>query len=118
MPRYRKKPVVVEAIQITKSNIIDVVNWCSGDMVKTLFFDGRKDIHSIEIQTLEGTIRAETGDWIIKGVRGEFYPCKPDIFAETYEPEDHSVNEVERLEARLVALEQERDMWEREARRG
>lgn len=63
--KYRKKPVVIEAYQ-------------------TEF--------TVDIETLEGTMRAEPGDWIIKGVKGEYYPCKPDIFALTYEPvEDEDV---------------------------
>jgi len=85
MPKYRKKPIVIEARQITKDNILEVVKWCAGNSVKTFYFDGRKDHVYVEIETPEGTMRADTGDWIIQGVRGEFYPCKPDIFAETYE---------------------------------
>lgn len=83
--KFKKRPVVIEAVQITKENVLSVMDWCGGGMIRTLFFDGRKDVYSIEIDTLEGVMKAETGDWIIKGIRGEFYPCKPDIFEETYE---------------------------------
>lgn len=59
MAKFRKKPVVIEAVQVTERQ---------------------------EIQTLEGVMVASPGDWIITGVKGERYPCKPDIFAATYEP--------------------------------
>ena len=78
MPQFRKKPVVIEARQF--SEIVDgsvLCSWCGGS----------NDKRPVEIQivTLEGTMTAEIGDWIIKGVKGEFYPCKPDIFAATYD---------------------------------
>ncbi len=79
MTQYRKKPVVVEAVQWK--------GYPTGEMcafIGTVVFDsGRQDVMLIE--TLEGTMRADEGDWIIRGVKGEFYPCKPDIFAATYE---------------------------------
>ena len=62
--KYRKKPVVIEAYQTDKE---------------------------IEIETLEGTMKANKGDWIIKGVKGELYPCKPDVFKMTYEKVDGDV---------------------------
>lgn len=75
--KYRKKPVVVEAIQYTDNNLLDVVKFCSeGNTI----FD-----YYLYIVTLEGNMRVSKGDYIIKGVHGEFYPCKPDIFEETYE---------------------------------
>ena len=81
MPLYRKKPVVIEARQYDGLNGDAVMTWVTG----------RPPIEPmagafINIHTLEGTMRAEIGDWIIKGVKGEFYPIKPDIFAFTYEP--------------------------------
>jgi len=79
MGLYRKKPVVIEAVQFTgtKENLAEIfkfcpaIGWLAGDLL---------------IKTLEGTRKANCGDWIIKGVKGEFYPCKPDIFEQTYEP--------------------------------
>jgi hypothetical protein len=87
MNLYRKKPVIVEAIQLPPKGIdmqpqdVDLLHvvlrdadWSSG-----------KD-ETLEIITLEGVMTASPGDWIIRGVRGECYPCKPDIFEATYEP--------------------------------
>lgn len=75
--KYRKKPVVVEAIQYTDNNLLDIVKFCGeGNTI----FD-----YYLYIVTLEGNMRVSKGDYIIKGVHGEFYPCKPDIFEETYE---------------------------------
>jgi len=81
MSEYRKKPVVIEARQTGQDYDEDcsIMGWCGG---KAVDFNG----HVIAITTLEGTMFADPGDWIIKGVQGEFYPCKPDIFAATYEP--------------------------------
>ena len=76
---YRKKPVVIEAVCFDK-NFNKIAEWCGGK----LLYD-RNKVHEIAIQTLEGMIRGSIGDYIIKGVKGEFYPCKPDIFRETYE---------------------------------
>ena len=77
--RYRKKPVVVEAVQWTGRNPMEVFRFL--DDAAT----GVTESNGIYIKTLEGTMAAQIGDYIIKGVKGEFYPCKPDIFAETYE---------------------------------
>ena len=81
VPKYRKKPVVIEAKELTYNTDVqkEIANWCNGK----LGLDG-----SIYIETLEGRMTAVTGDYIIKGVNGEFYPCKPDIFEKTYEPVD------------------------------
>jgi hypothetical protein len=76
--RYRKKPVVVEAILLSGDNRDVVVDWIGGGV----FFRGDD---GIVIQTLEGDMHAQVGDYIIKGVHGEFYPCKADIFDATYE---------------------------------
>ena len=80
--KFRKKPVVIEAIQLTKENVVEVLSFCnsSGNIVAS-----NEDDMGISILTLEGTMTANTGDYIIKGVKGEFYPCKPDIFEQTYE---------------------------------
>lgn len=76
---WRKKPVVTEARQFDPGADYDeacaVVAWCGGIATD----DG------CEIPTLEGAMLASPGDWIIRGVKGEFYPCKPDIFRTTYE---------------------------------
>ena len=78
--RYRKKPVVVETMQNTGAfdNLAALYAWCP-----SLVESGPEG--EVYIETLEGTHRGNVGDWIIKGVQGEFYPCKPDIFEETYE---------------------------------
>ncbi len=81
MPMFRKKPVVIEARQYTGKNGVQLLGWCGGTELEEEFTGD-----AIEIKTLEGTMRADKDDWIIKGVKGEFYPCKPDIFAATYEP--------------------------------
>jgi hypothetical protein len=78
MPKFRKKPVMIEAVQWTGHNWDDVVPWCP------MAQEGRGT--ALVISTLEGDMLANAGDWIIKGVKGEFYPCKPDIFEATYEP--------------------------------
>lgn len=77
--KYVKKPIVIEAIQYTGENTEDVVNFIT-DRHCTILNDKR-----ILINTLEGNIEASLNDYIIKGVQGEFYPCKPDIFKSTYD---------------------------------
>jgi hypothetical protein len=79
--RYRKLPVEVEAVQFTGANageIAELLGWECTDR------DG--DADTIVIETLEGNMVAGVGDWIIKGVAGEGYPCRPDVFELTYEP--------------------------------
>jgi hypothetical protein len=80
--RYRKKPVVIEALLWSGSNAPDVADFLGSS--PTFGSDGR-GAHWVEISTLEGTMRADKGDYIIKGIQGEFYPCKPDIFEATYD---------------------------------
>lgn len=80
MEKYRKKPVVIEAIQWTGLNTGDV-NTFAGKDIETI-----RPNEPFIIQTLEGEHKASVGDFIIKGIKGEFYPCKPDIFEATYEP--------------------------------
>ena len=79
MKKYRKKPVVIEAAQLTKDNGQEIVDWIKGRHAQ-VYPDGE-----VWIETLEGIMKAGIGDWIIKGVKDEFYPCKPDIFEMTYE---------------------------------
>lgn len=76
--KYRKKPVVVEAVRWNGNNHKEVIDFAENK----IWFD---ELGNIWIVTLEGDMVAKKGDYIIKGVQGEFYPCKPDIFAETYE---------------------------------
>jgi hypothetical protein len=87
MPHFRKKPVEIEAIQFTRENGPELAAW-SGGKWRSLYGRGDRgeDISHVIIPTLEGDHRADLGDFIIKGVKGEFYPCKPDIFAATYDP--------------------------------
>lgn len=82
--RFRKKPVVIEAVQFdgTSSGLDAVREFIGIEPERTIRADGLIYIH---IHTLEGGHTATPNDWIIKGVKGEFYPCKPDIFEVTYE---------------------------------
>jgi hypothetical protein len=93
--QYRKKPVVIEAVQLKECNIFEVATFMGGkkpdvssyiasekwdDYVKLVIAN-----EGVTIKTLEGDMVADFGDYIIKGVKGEFYPCKPDIFELTYD---------------------------------
>jgi hypothetical protein len=86
--KYRKKPVVIEAWHFTKKNFTkgapDFIKHAPNKPV-TLYSQYGGDIIYGEIQTLEGEMKVSENDYIIKGVQGEFYPCKPDIFKATYE---------------------------------
>lgn len=89
MPRYRKLPVVIEARQLDQFNALELAIWTGGtdNNVKFETLDDENDRWvGITIDTLEGTMLARPGDWIICGVNGEFYPCADDIFAKTYDP--------------------------------
>lgn len=77
MTKYRKKPVEIEAIQFKGTNIAQCLSFLKGQYL----FEN----NSLKIKTLEGNMLVSTDDYIIKGVNGEFYPCKPDIFEKTYE---------------------------------
>ena len=98
MPKFRKKPVVIEARQYDGDNHAAIIAWISAEGGKAQYLSYVPAVRSatgfvtegampacIGISTLEGDMFADEGDWIIRGVAGEFYPCKPDIFAETYE---------------------------------
>ena len=78
--KFRKKPVVIEAIQFQSTNHDEIADFCHPQAIAV--GGGR----TLIIPTLEGKMTANDGDWIIKGVKGEVYPCKPDIFAATYDP--------------------------------
>lgn len=88
MAKFRKKPVIIEAWQFEAPTFMAQPHWLSNAMLAgTIYYQGgEKPYYTIE--TLEGKMRAVPGDWIIRGVKGEIYPCKPDIFAATYEPAD------------------------------
>ena len=79
--KYRKKPVVVEAVQWTGKNHVEMCEFIDWEVLEIRPKEG------LIIHTLEGDHHASPGDYIIKGVNGEFYPCKPDIFSKTYESE-------------------------------
>lgn len=81
MPQFRKKPVVIEAVKFRAGEQPDEL--ASDVVAGTIRYT---DQDTLLIATLEGTMEARSGDWIIRGVKGELYPCKPDIFAATYEP--------------------------------
>lgn len=84
--QYRKKPVVIEAVQLRGDNADEVLAFIR----KTGAPFGMTGDYECDIRTLEGVMHANKGDWIIQGVQGEFYPCKPEIFDATYEPADES----------------------------
>ena len=98
MPKFRKKPVVIEAVQLNWQNWSQVCEFLGDSfrparMTKEYSDDcgeqrdgGSRDFIEMTIPTLEGDMLARHGDWLIKGVNGEFYPCKPDIFEKSYEP--------------------------------
>ena len=77
MAKFRKKPVVIDAVQWTGDNYQEISNFAWPDCGLCG--------HIPVINTLEGMMQVSDGDWIIRGVNGEFYPCKPDIFEKTYE---------------------------------
>lgn len=82
--RFRKKPVEVDAIQYTAETCLEIHKWMG---VEHQQYGDTKPCGKdhIYIETLEGLMRAQPGDWVIKGVNGEFYPCKNDIFRKTYD---------------------------------
>lgn len=85
--KYRKKPVEIEAIQLTEDNTCEVLTFCNShnDIVAS------NDNGTVSIRTLEGTMVANIGDYVIRGVKGEYYPCKPDIFEATYDKVEEGV---------------------------
>ena len=96
--KYRKKPVVIEAMRFDASSyraMTEVARWCGGRIYYG-HTEGAKagdwtDVaYWLDIPTLEGVMKASPGDYIIRGVQGEFYPCKPNIFEDTYEVVDHA----------------------------
>jgi len=85
---YRKKPIVIEAMQITEQSEFYIGQWSNGKVYSSPVLEPteRNPLGVYwQIDTLEGVMTAISGDWIIRGISGEFYPCKPDIFEKTYE---------------------------------
>ena len=107
MPLFRKKPVMIEAVQFFGLDVAEngchsihfdtkdaLPKWLRDAMLDEVIFVALTDIDYIYIKTDEGLMEAAEGDWIIRGVKGEIYPCKPDIFAMTYDPVDEQDVEV------------------------
>ena len=93
MKKYKKKPVVIEAIQWNGHNLQEIKDFVGKDLIYSIYDTAQecgKGIPYVDmkIHTLEGDHEVSKGDFIIKGIKGEYYPCKPDIFEETYEPVD------------------------------
>lgn len=88
MPHFRKKPVVIEAELYTGENNYQIQRWSNGAAIPSPVLEpgpGNPKGSYLQIKTLEGVMIANPGDYIIKGIKGEYYPCKPDIFEATYE---------------------------------
>lgn len=88
--KYRKKPVEIEAVHFAKGRApafgFMIADWCGGRFNTDVKPSDHTDVrYTISIPTLEGVMTANEGDYIIRGVQGEFYPCKPAIFEATYE---------------------------------
>ena len=99
--QFRKKPVVISAIQWTGENLVDVIHFTDGRPPNNksshagMMWEQYVDIvrkYGLKIFTMEGKMDASIGDWIIKGVKGEHYPCKPEIFALTYETKNEGAD--------------------------
>jgi hypothetical protein len=93
MGQFRKKPVVIEAVRVSKRMDLTAPDWWADAVQRNrVIVHGMgkftRDQPWVEIQTLEGVMRGDDGDWIIRGGAGEFYPCKPAIFEATYEAAD------------------------------
>ena len=80
--KFRKRPVEIEAVQWDGDNTQEIMKWAGGSIVTIQ----ASTPDNLTIETVEGDMRANKWDWIIKGVKGEFYPCKLDIFSATYDP--------------------------------
>ncbi len=107
MPLFRKKPVMIEAVRFERLTLLegDVYNiqfdmseslpkWVRNAIIDDLLCPNFKDGKTLVVSTLEGDHIVSPGDWIIRGVKNEIYPCKPDIFAMTYDPVDEQDVEV------------------------
>ena len=106
--KYRKKPVVIDAVQWTGVNADEVLAFTgTSAQIESSDCHGEGPPRLVMIDTLEGRMAAGLGDWIIRGVKGEFYPCKPDVFEATYEP----VLVVDCLDHRPVQHRDARPPW-------
>lgn len=83
--KYRKKPVQIEAIQFMGNNVEEIEDFVGQQLLRYTNKDNEDPDYSVGIPTLEGIMKASIGDYIIRGVAGEPYPCKPDIFKQTYD---------------------------------
>lgn len=100
MALYRKKPVVVEAERWDGRDYDALARFLGPEMYSHVSFSSPvpgETPASVHIATLEGVMTASPGDWVIKGVKGEFYPCKPDIFEATYEPVTDVASDEDRI---------------------
>lgn len=86
--KYKKRPVEIEAIQFTRNNWNEIVEFTNGKAFNFAIEKRPSGYAYCLIRTLDGDMKAKNGDYIIKGIQGEFYPCKPDIFESTYEKVD------------------------------
>lgn len=115
--KFRKKPVTIEAMQFTESTGRAIENWSKRKAIVSPVLEPTDENPSgvyIQIKTLEGWMVGHLGDWIIKGVKGEFYPCKPDIFVLTYEPDSCADPRIEAAENLAKALRAYREReWKR-----
>lgn len=101
--KYRKKPVEIEAVQFTEDMLLERQPVAPGlTIVAKSWHPNGGVVHSYKagVDTLEGFMEARVGDWIICGVKGEYYPCKPDIFAMTYEPAQPTIADLEAILAK------------------
>ena len=118
--KYRKKPVVVEAMQWTGLNLEEVKDFVGEaltyDILDIAWEVGKGRPHVfMKIKTLEGDMEVSEKDYIIKGVNGEFYPCKPDIFQKTYAPENTEDKPIGRLiNADTLIEEMKKWYWDEE----
>lgn len=83
--KYKKKPVQIEAIQFMGNNVKEIEDFVGQQLLRYTNKDNEDPDYSVGIPTLEGIMKASVGDYIIRGVKNEFYPCKPDIFRSTYD---------------------------------
>lgn len=86
--KYVKRPVIIEAIEFdgTQESKKEIMDWSEGNVGKSAF------THELFVQTLEGFLKIQNGDFVIKGIKGEFYPCKPDFFHATYDRIEDLIN--------------------------
>ena len=108
--KYRKKPVVIEAIQFidTPERLEELSKFIDNQPLRVDYKNPNKPV--LKLQTLEGEHIASVGDYIIKGVKGEFYPCKPDIFEMTYEPVNCYMEELQSVYNQITNILKENNV--------